>query len=243
MNRNFTEYSLNILFCLTPVFCFLIIYNLYKVSAGKKSEYYKNEAEIKRMIIMHQIRPHFIFNCLNSIEVLCEKNPEKAKTAIEDLTHLLRSVMDDLGDEHKKSFEEIMEIVDSYIRLEQMRFGDEIKVEYDCRERGFSMPPLIIQPLVENAIKHGLANKKGGGTVKISSYKDGKYAIVCIEDNGIGMETEDESMPIDLDGKSHIGLSNVRERLKLICNGKMKIESEKNCGTKITIRIPFEGNI
>lgn len=222
--------------------CFFLIYHYYWVLERKKLAYSESEARTKKMIIMHQIRPHFIFNCLSSIEVLCEKNPKKAQIAISDLAGLLRSSMDDLGNERKKTFSEILKITDAYIRLEQMRFGEKIKVEFDCKETDFSMPPFIIQPLVENAIKHGLANKKDGGTVKISSYKNGDDIVICIEDNGLGMDYDDENKLTDSDRRTHIGISNARERLKMFCNGKMTIQSENNCGTKITLRIPIEEN-
>ena len=224
--------------------CFFLIHHYYWVLARKKLAYDENEARTKKLIVMHQIRPHFIFNCLSSIEVLCERNPKKAQKAVSDLAGLLRGSMDDLGTEHKKKFSEILKMTDSYIRLEQMRFGEKIKAEYDCAETGFSMPPLIIQPLVENAIKHGLVGKKGGGTVKISSHKEGSDVVICIEDNGLGMDCEDEdkNKSTDLDTRSHIGIASARERLKLLCNGEMKIQSEKDCGTKITIRIPLEDN-
>ncbi len=222
--------------------CFFLIHHYYWVLERKKLAYNESEARTKKMIIMHQIRPHFIFNCLSSIEVLCERNAKKAQVAISDLAGLLRSSMDELGNEHKKSFSEILKMTEAYIRLEQMRFGEKIKVEFDCEETDFSLPPFIIQPLVENAIKHGLANKKNGGTIKISSCKNGADVVICIEDNGLGMDDADENKSTDSDQRTHIGISNVRERLNMLCNGKMIIQSEKNCGTKITLRIPFEEN-
>ena len=223
--------------------CFFLIHHYYWVLERKKLAYAENEARTKRLIMLHQIQPHFVFNCLSSIEALCEINPKKAQTAVVNLAKLMRSSMDDLGNERRKPFDEIIKITDSYISLEQMRFGEKLKVEYDCNETGFSLPPLIIQPLVENAIKHGIANKEKGGTVKISSYKDGEDAVICIEDNGFGMDIESKNKTTDYSGRSHIGLANVRERLNLLCNGKMEIKSKKNCGTKITLRIPLRENL
>lgn len=218
---------------------FFIVHRFYWILDQRKREQEENEAKIRNLVVMRQILPHFVFNCLSSIEVLCEKDPVKAQTAVSDLAQLLRSSMDELGSDNKKPFAEIMKIISCYIRLEQMRFGNRLRVEYDIEETSFSLPPLILQPLVENAIKHGLAKRENGGTVKISTYTDGNAAVVCVEDNGVGMDTESENG----DRMSHIGLNNVRQRLKLLCNGTMDIISEKDKGTKVTLHIPKEVKI
>lgn len=219
---------------------YFIVHRYYWILEQRKREQAENELKLRRLVIMRQIRPHFIFNCLSSIEVLCEKEPRKAQAAVSDLAQLLRSSMGDLGNENKKPFTEILKILECYVHLEQMRFGKKIKVEYDIEETDFSLPPLIIQPLVENAIKHGLAGRENGGTVKIATHREGTTVVICIEDDGIGMDEETEQKSSDIDPIPHLGLSNVRERLKLLCNGTMDLYSEKGAGTKITIRIPLE---
>jgi len=217
-----------------------IVHHRYWVIHRRNLEREENHARMRNLVIMRQIRPHFVFNCLSSIEALCERDPQKAQTALVDLSMLLRNTMDDLGTEHTKPFPEILDMVGYYIRLEQMRFGKLLQVEYDIQYTDFSMPSLILQPIVENAIKHGLINKEHGGMIKISSSKQNNEILISVEDNGMGMDVHDYSHEIDLDGRSHIGLSNVEQRLKLLCSGTMDIESELGRGTRVTLHIPGE---
>ena len=216
---------------------YFIVHRYYWILELRKREQEESEAKIRNLVVMRQILPHFVFNCLSSIEVLCEKDSVKAQTAVSDLAQLLRDTLDDMGTDNKKPFLEILEIINCYVRLEQMRFGNKIRVEYDIEETSFSLPPLILQPLVENAIKHGLA--RCGGTVKISTYAEGTQAVVCVEDDGVGMD----AAVTDTSQTSHIGLENVRARLRLLCNGTMDIHSEKGVGTKITLFIPKGGKV
>ena len=129
---------------------------------------------------------------------------------------------------------EELEHIKTYIKLEKIRFGDELNINFEIETNDFYLPNLTIQPLVENAIKHGVSKKRGGGSVTISSYEDELNYIICISDTGIGYNVE---QIID-DGKSHIGLQNVKDRLASKVDGKLVIESEINVGTKTTVYIP-----
>ena len=215
-----------------------LIYYRFWVIYVRQTERQMNNERMKKLVILHQIRPHFIFNCLGSIEALCEIDPHKAQSAVSELAHILRSTMENLESEERKTFSQIIPIVESYVQLEQMRFGARIRLELDVEETDFTLPPFIVQPLVENAIKHGLAKKQGGGTVTVATRRDGDAVEIRVSDNGVGMDGGHR----ELDDRAHIGLTNVEQRLKLLCNGSMTVESAKNAGTAIILRIPLEGN-
>ena len=120
--------------------------------------------------------------------------------------------------------------------LPGVRLPDELQFEYDIKELSFTLPALTVQPLVENAVNHGIRYHKMKGRVKISSYSDDKNCYVVIEDDGVGFDP-DKYM---LDGRKHVGISNVKYRLEVLCGGSLDIKSEKNKGTVVTIRIPKE---
>ena len=131
-------------------------------------------------------------------------------------------------------FERELKHLNSYIALEKKRFGKRLTVQYDIQEKGFVLPALCLQPIVENSIKYGLMNKLDGITVKISSYSDKKNYILTVDDNGIGFDYDN----LIKDGKPHIGIKNVRDKLQLMCNGQLIIDSKINIGTKVNIVIP-----
>ena len=125
--------------------------------------------------------------------------------------------------------------IKTYVELEKKRFGDILSVEYDIKEQSFNVPSLGLQPIVENSIKHGIRGKNAPGHITISTYKEeGKYKIV-IEDDGVGFDMD---KPHKDDGRSHVGMINVKERLKQMCNASMKIESSPGNGCRTEITIP-----
>ena len=125
-------------------------------------------------------------------------------------------------------------IVNKYLELEIMRYGDKIKVIQEIENEDFEIPALIIQPLVENSIKHGLSKKNTGGTISIKTFEtDTEYKITVIDD-GVGFDINSYNK----DGNIHIGIENVKKRIESLCSGEFIIESNINEGTKITISIP-----
>lgn len=126
--------------------------------------------------------------------------------------------------------------VTNYLYLEQQRFGDKLQVIYQIRTENFLIPPLTLQPLVENAVQHGILNRRNGGTVIIRTEETDEYAVVVITDNGIGIEKAKEL--VSLGEHAHIGIENVRSRLKETVDGSLEIESSSQ-GTTATIRIPW----
>lgn len=185
--------------------------------------------------LQSQINPHFLFNVLNTMTSLIRTNPEKAREVTIDLSSYLRYNLDN----NLKSVELIKELkqVDNYVKIEKARFGDKLNIIYDVDESlyNFQIPSLIIQPLVENSIKHGLLKKRENGYVKIIVSKIDKDIEVIIEDDGVGIE---QSIIDNLDKqiKENIGLKNVHQRLKLLYGEGINIKKLEQ-GTRIKFKI------
>ena len=185
--------------------------------------------------LQSQINPHFLFNVLNTMTSLIRTNPEKAREVTIDLSNYLRYNLDN----NVKSVELIKELnqVDTYIKIEKVRFGDKLNIIYDVDESlyNFQIPSLIIQPLVENSIKHGILKKRDNGCVKIIIKKIDKDIEVTIEDDGVGIE---QSIIDNLDKqiKENIGLKNVHQRLKLLYGEGLNIKKLEQ-GTRIKFKI------
>ena len=188
-------------------------------------------------IMLSQIQPHFLYNTLNSIYQLCESNPMRARAMVNFFAEYLRNNLSALEEPGLISFETELSHVKTYLEIEIIRFEDTLEIEYDIGCKDFSLPVLTVQPIVENAVKHGTSKKRGGGKVVISTCEDEENYIVRVSDTGCGF---DPSVPKN-DGKSHVGIENVRQRLSNMCQGSLTIESELGVGTVATIRIPKGG--
>ena len=189
-------------------------------------------AEQRIQIMMSQIQPHFLYNTLSTIQALCRTEPEKASVVTERFGTYLRKNLESLSQTELIPVSKELEHTKIYSEIENVRF-DNIRVEYDTPETDFMIPALSIQPLVENAIRHGVRIRKNG-IVKVSTVKVSNGYDIIVEDNGKGFDTS----TIETADNTHIGLRNVRERIKKMCGGTFQIESTENVGTKITLHIP-----
>lgn len=192
--------------------------------------------EAQQQLMLTQIQPHFLFNTLNSIYQLCGESPELAREAIDDFATYLRMNLDSIQSNKLVCFDVELRHVKTYVKMEQLRFGDKLKVEFDIQEQGFWLPPLSVQPMVENAIKHGICVREEGGCVKVSTRKIGRNYCIEISDDGVGFDVE----AVQNDGKVHIGIDNVKGRLAKLCGGSLNISSCPGKGTKVFIAIPVE---
>ena len=195
------------------------------------------EAELKDSrisIMLSQIQPHFIYNTLGTIERLCLKDPEKAFDLVRNFSLYLRGNFSELDSVTPIRFTEELKHVEHYVNIEKVRFPD-MNIVYDVETADFVLPALSVQPLVENAIKHGLMRLESGGMVMIHAYETPTHFCVEVKDNGVGFDT---SLPIE--EKKHVGLRNIRGRLKAMVNGELLVESELDVGTKAVIMIPKE---
>ena len=196
----------------------------------------EHEVEKANMAVMiSQIQPHFLYNALNTIKSLIRRDPKKAEQAVIDFSYYLRGNMDSLTHTEPIPFETELAHVKYYCDIELLRFSDKLKIEYDIQEKKFCVPTLSIQPIVENAIKHGVTKKPEGGTVRISTASDDKDYIVTVKDDGVGF---DPSAIEEDDGRSHVGIQNIRYRFENMMHATVSIESEKGVGTCVIIRIP-----
>ncbi|WP_405357629.1 sensor histidine kinase [Ruminococcus sp.] len=191
--------------------------------------------EAKVSLMVSQIQPHFLYNSLTSIAMMCTKDPKKARSATVNFADYLRGNMNSLKQKAPVPFTQELEHLKKYLMLEEMRFGDMLNIEYDITTTDFVIPQLSVQPLVENAVKHGVGMKEDGGTVMIATREEDDCYKVIITDDGVGFDT---AKPVRDDGRSHVGMENVRQRLKELCDAQVIIESEIGKGTVATIRIP-----
>jgi LytS/YehU family sensor histidine kinase len=190
------------------------------------------ESRISTM--MSQIRPHFVYNTLGSIEQLCKLNPPKAAELVHSFSKYLRGNFGELDNPKPIPMSREMEHVHHYVSIENVRFPD-MTFTFEMNSVDFHIPALTVQPIVENAIKHGLMKLQKGGVIRVVSYETDTHYCVSVEDNGGGFDTA-----APLDERRHVGLRNIRERLRVMVNGTLHIESEIGVGTKVLIEIPKE---
>lgn len=214
-----------------------------KFNAARKAKEMEAEQKLIRAqlqenriaIMISQIQPHFIYNTLGTIQQLCKEDPQQAARLVQNFSLYLRGNFSELDNTVPIRFAKELEHVRCYTEIELIRFPD-MTIRYDIQTEEFLLPALTVQPMVENAIKHGLMGLEAGGTVTISAYEEPSDYCVCIADDGIGFDASDPT-----DAKKHIGIRNVRERLQAMCGGSLTIESQPGKGTRVLIRIPKEG--
>lgn len=214
---------------------------IISIRASNRAHKLEKELEESRIALMiSQIQPHFIFNVLGTIRGLCRENPIQAWHGLGDFSVYLRANMNALTNEKAIPFEKELAHVETYIRLEQMRMGEKLNVVYDIQEKEFSIPPLMLQPLVENAVKHGLFYKVEGGTIIIRSRKTDGKIILTVQDDGIGFEAA--ARESDFDQREHHGLENVRSRVEKMLGGSLRIDSHPERGSTVTLEFPIDNS-
>jgi len=202
------------------------------------AEQEKRIAQEQTKIMISQIGPHFLYNSISSIMALCKTDPDKAVSGLGDFSDYLRENMRFITVDKPISFERELTHVKTYVRLELLRFGDKLNMIYDIEETNFLIPALTVQPLVENAIKHGIGQRESGGTVKLITRRVPFGIIIQIADDGVGIyKVASYNKPTQ---KEHVGIENVTLRIKNMCNGTLTIDSIANVGTTATILLPLE---
>ncbi len=214
----------------------MFVYMLYENHRALYSiEYVLELEEVQKKLMLDQIQPHFLHNSLTSIIYYIDKDPEKAKGALTNFSRYLRSNLDSVNEKSVIPFKQELEHTKMYLSLEKLRFEDKLEIEYDIQDLDFEIPVLTLQPMVENAVKHGLRkSESGGGTVRIETKETGIYHIIKVIDDGAGFNT---TMMSQMDDK-HIGIRNVMKRLQIECGGHLEIESKVDEGTTCIIMIP-----
>lgn len=205
----------------------------------------QEQLQMEAAWLQAQIQPHFIFNALNTIASLGEMDTKRMRKLLEEFSNYLRSSFDLNTTKMLVPLEEELKLIRSYVYIEKERFEDRLQVNWTIDESlPIEVPPLSIQPLVENAVRHGVLKHRNGGTVCIHMTNHGSYAQITISDNGVGMEQEkiewifSENSPI----KTGIGIANTDKRLKKIYGKGLTIKSTPNKGTMVTFRVPIKQN-
>ena len=217
----------------------LIPHNINVATKAKELEMEKivlnaELAESRISTMMSQIRPHFVYNTLGSIEQLCKLDPQKAGELVHSFAKYLRGNFGELDNPKPILMSQEMEHVHHYVSIENVRFPD-MTFTFQMNSSDFHIPALTVQPIVENAIKHGLMKLPSGGTINVISYETDTHYCISVVDDGVGFDTE-----AHVDDRKHLGLRNIRERLKVMVSGTLEIESAIGVGTRVLIKIPKE---
>lgn len=201
----------------------------------KRLEIEKSAAETELKLLQSQMEPHFLFNTLSNVISLIDTDPEKARRMLESFTAFLRRSFI-TSRERTVTLSQELDVVRSYLDIFSMRMGDRLEYVIDVQEeiRNCRIPPLLIQPLVENAVKHGLAPSLRGGTIKVQGSRSGNSLSISVSDSGQGINERSAG--------SGVGLDNIGNRLRLLYGqqGSLQFEENKPCGTTVTIEIPYE---
>lgn len=233
--ERFFNYGLAITMAYQIVSLILDLHKQYK-EAIRYQQVQKELYEAKVSVMISQIQPHFMYNALTSIAMMCQIDPDTAQEATVTFADYLRGNMDSLKQTKPVPFETELEHLKKYLYIEKLRFADLLNIEYDIQTTGFYLPLLSIQPLVENAVKHGVGMKEDGGTVKISTRETDDAYEVIIEDDGVGFDVNEQKD----DGRSHVGMENTKKRLHDMCGAQVVITSVIGEGTTARVILPKE---
>ena len=228
--HSFVEVEMFVVFCMA-LFA-LLMYGL--IILDNVSQYMRQQREIANQragIMVLQMRPHFICNTMMSIYYLCDQNPQKAKQVTLDFTTYLRKNFTAIASEDTVPFSEELEHTRAYLAVEQAQFEDSLFVSFDTPHTLFRVPPLTLQPLVENAVKHGMRASSEPIHISVVTRQTEAGSEIVVEDDGPGFAPADDSEP-------HIGLNNIRQRLALMCDGRLTIAPREGGGTSVKVTIP-----
>ena len=221
---------LNISVCLSTLVMYMLIVR------EQINKYIQQQADIanqKANIMVLQMRPHFIYNTMTDIYYLCEQNPKEAQQVTLNFITYLRKNFDAIVSENPVPFDDELEHARAYLSVESTRFDENLIVEYNIEHRNFLIPPLTLQPLVENAVRHGLDPDGGQLKIIIQTHQTINGSVIIVSDNGPGFDTANAF-------ESAGALSNIKQRLEMMCKGTLKIDSTEDKGTTVTIFVPIK---
>ena len=197
----------------------------------------ENERELMQSqvsLAISQIQPHFLYNTLSTIAELCRKDSAMAEEVTNRFALYLRGNLEHMGDSFPVEFSKELKHVQTYLWIEKIRFQEELQVVYDIQTEDFIIPALTVQPLVENAVKHGMMGSENVCTITIRTKCVERGYQVIIEDDGCGFDPEQ----VKNDGRKHIGIESVRSRLRFMVGGTLTVKSAIGKGTTVIIEIP-----
>ena len=191
----------------------------------------RENANLRANTLFLQMRPHFIYNTMMGIYYLCDKDVQKAKQVTLDLTTYLRKNFAAIASEDTVPFSDELEHSRAYLAVEQAQFVDTLFVSFDTPHTMFRVPPLTLQPIVENSVKHGMKSSKDPIHISVVTRKTDKGSEIIVEDDGSGFKPADNNEP-------HIALNNIRQRLEMMCSGSLEITARDGGGTSVKVTIP-----
>lgn len=219
-------------------FCVFFTYCIVHVSQSEKNA--KREIEmmqVRSRIYFNRLQPKLIFSALDSVYCLCDEDPELAQNAVSDFADYLRINIDTMQLTEQVPFETERSHTEKYISLEKLRYEERLQVVWDMQdEKPFRIPMLTLQPLVQNAIEHGINMRREGGTITISSRERSRYHEITVRDDGVGF---DPKLTVsDDEYQNPLGLRGIQSRLAAFCGGRLRIQSKPGEGTVAAIQIP-----
>ncbi|MGX8704862.1 MAG: sensor histidine kinase [bacterium] len=200
------------------------------------AEYMRQQREIASQragVMVLQMRPHFIYNTMMGIYYLCDLDSQKAKQVTLDFTTYLRKNFTAIASEDTIPFHDELEHTRAYLAVEQAQYDDSLHVNFDTPHTLFRIPPLTLQPIVENAVKHGMKSSIDPIRILVVTRKTETASELIVEDNGPGFDPN-----VDDNDEPHIALNNIRHRLELMCNGTLEISPREGGGTSVKVTIP-----
>lgn len=222
------------LFDISYVLSALAMYSFILSDQIEQDLHHQREiAHERASVLVLQMRPHFIYNTLMSIHSLCSLDPQMAQQITMDFTNYLRRNFNAVASDSTIPFSTELEHTRAYLAVEQARYDDMLVVDYDTPFTRFRLPPLTLQPIVENAVKHGMDLDSDPLCISIRTRYTDVGTEIIVEDNGIGFDPSGESEP-------HIALKNIRQRLEMMCGGTLELTSREAGGTRVTIRVPLK---
>ena len=203
-----------------------------RLAAAEKE---KESTEMRMSLMLSQIQPHFLYNSLSVIQNLCHGAAPDAEAATARFSRYLRHNMSSMTNSSLIPFTEELSHAKNYLELERLRFGEQLQIRFDTPVTRFYLPPLTLQPIVENAVRHGVRMRPDGrGTVAVATMEFPDRFEIFVLDNGRGFDT---TKPPN-DGRLHVGIQNVRDRLEKMCGGKLELFSRVGVGTTAVIVLP-----
>jgi len=200
-----------------------------------QNDSYNDNENDRISIILSQIQPHFLYNALTLIQQYCRTDPKIAEETVVEFSNYLRGNLDSLVLKKKITFEREFRHVKNYLSIEKKRFENKLSVEFDIKTENFMLPPLALQAIVENAVRHGVTKKEDKGTVRIETCEISGNIIITVIDDGVGFNQSKEQ---ELLNQRSGGIQNVRNSLSVMCGGTLEITSKPDFGTKAVITIP-----
>ena len=189
-------------------------------------------AHQRSSVMVLQMRPHFIYNTMMGIYYLCDQDPAKAKQVTLDFTSYLRKNFTAIASEEMIPFNDELEHTRAYLAVEQAQFEDSLFVSFDTPHTMFRVPPLTLQPIVENAVKHGMNESCDPIHISVVTRQTDLSSEIIVNDDGPGFKPTDDDEP-------HIALNNIRQRLELMCGGTLEVAPREGGGTSVKVTIPI----